>query len=113
MSCISTHVLDTSRGKPATGVAVTLERLINGDWGEVNHGVTDADGRIATLMPTGQQVVAGDYRLRFATGDYFRDLGQSVFYPEVNVHVRFDAPGGKYHLPLLLNPFGYSTYRGS
>ena len=113
MSNISTHILDTSRGKPAVGVIVTLERLVNSDWSQINNGVTDSDGRVAALLPAGTELSADDYRLRFATGDYFHGLGQPVFYPEVIVQVRFDAPGGRYHLPLLLNPFGYSTYRGS
>ncbi len=113
MSHISTHILDTSRGKPAAGVLVALEQLVNGDWAQINNGVTDKDGRVTALLPAGTELSAGDYRLRFATGDYFHALGQTVFYPEVIVQVRFDAPGGRYHLPLLLNPFGYSTYRGS
>lgn len=113
MSHISTHILDTSRGKPASGVIVTLERLVNEQWSQINSGVTDSDGRIAVLLPAGVELSVGDYRLRFATGDYFRGLGVAVFYPEVTVQVRFDAPGGRYHLPLLLSPFGYSTYRGS
>src|SRR5262245_60329314 len=114
MSGISTHILDTSRGQPAAGVEVVLEF---GDpvagWREISRGTTNADGRVGALLPTDAQVQAGDYRLRFATGNYFRTLGQAAFYPEVVIHVRIDAPGGKYHLPLLLNPFGYSTYRGS
>src|SRR5205809_82876 len=112
MSGISTHILDMSCGKPAAGVAVTLERWLHGAWSEVNRAVTDPDGRIAALLPADQQLTVGDYRLRFATGDYFRGFGQTAFYPEVIVQVHFDAPGGKYHLPLLLSPFGYSTYRG-
>jgi len=111
MSGISTHVLDTARGRPASGVAVTLEVLGQDGWRELASGTTDADGRIAPLLPGGAPA-AGAYRLRFATGDYFRGLGAAAFYPEVVVHVRLE-PGTKYHLPLLLSPFGYSTYRGS
>ena len=113
MSHISTHILDTSRGKPALGVIVTLEQLVNSNWAQINNGVTDADGRVGALLPAGTELSAGDYRLRFATGEYFHGLGLVVFYPEVIVQVRFDAPGGRYHLPLLLSPYGYSTYRGS
>ena len=113
MSHISTHILDTSRGKPAAGVVVTLEQLVNGNWSQINNAVTDTDGRVAALLPAGTELSAGNYRLRFATGDYFHGLGQVVFYPEIIVQVRFDAPSGRYHLPLLLGPFGYSTYRGS
>jgi 5-hydroxyisourate hydrolase len=109
---ISTHVLDTARGRPAPGVVVILEVAEpGGAWREVGRGVTDADGRVAALLPGGPPD-AGDYRLRFATGDYFRASGGPVFYPEVVVRARLEA-GGKYHLPLLLSPYGYSTYRGS
>ncbi|HEY1375837.1 MAG TPA: hydroxyisourate hydrolase [Gemmataceae bacterium] len=111
MSGVSTHVLDTARGRPAAGVAVSLEALADGTWQGLARGTTDADGRIAALLPGGPPA-AGDYRLRFATGDYLRGQGGAAFYPEVVVHVRLE-PGMKYHLPLLLSPFGYSTYRGS
>jgi len=112
MSGISTHILDLARGKPAANVAVILDVIgENGFWSEVTRGTTDADGRIASILPGGV-TKAGEYRLRFATGDYFRSLGQSTIYPEIAVHVRLEA-GAKYHLPLLLSPFGYSTYRGS
>lgn len=112
MSGVSTHVLDTARGLPAAGIAVTLEAAAGTDWRELAAGTTDADGRVPGLLPGGFPA-AGDYRLRFATGPYFRRTGDPVFYPEVVIHVRTDTPGGKYHLPLLLSPFGYSTYRGS
>jgi 5-hydroxyisourate hydrolase len=113
MSRISTHVLDTARGRPAAGVTVVLEAATpDGHWTEVARGVTDADGRVPDLSQ-GDAVGAGEYRLRFATGDYFRALGGEPFYPEVAVHVRLDGPSARYHLPLLLSPFGYSTYRGS
>jgi 5-hydroxyisourate hydrolase len=111
MSGISTHVLDTARGKPAAGVAVTLEAVAADGWRELARGSTDADGRVAALLPDGVPS-AGEYRLRFATADYFRGQGTTAFYPEVVVHVRLE-PSMKYHLPLLLSPFGYSTYRGS
>jgi 5-hydroxyisourate hydrolase len=105
---VSTHVLDTARGCPAAGVAVMLEAAgPGGTWAEVGRGVTDADGRSHDLAPAG--VAPGDYRLRFATGDYH---GDTAFYPEVVVCVRLGG-ASKYHLPLLLSPFGYSTYRGS
>lgn len=103
---VSTHVLDTARGSPAAGIAVTLEAAEpNGTWTEVGRGVTDVDGRLSFA----DAVAPGDYRLRFATGDYH---GATAFYPEVVVCVRLGGVS-KYHLPLLLNPFGYSTYRGS
>lgn len=114
MSHISTHVLDTSLGRPAAGVNVVLESAdAKGNWTQLSHGTTEHDGRITALLKPGTELIAGDYRIRFATGDYFRGLGITVFYPEVVVNVRFDTAGGRYHLPLLLSPFGYSTYRGS
>jgi 5-hydroxyisourate hydrolase len=111
MSGISTHVLDLSSGQPADGVVVTLEANGPNGWRELARGTTGADGRIAALLPGGAPA-AGDYRLRFDTGRYFGGFGHGAFYPEVVIHVRLDA-GKKYHLPLLLSPFGYSTYRGS
>jgi 5-hydroxyisourate hydrolase len=111
MSGISTHVLDTANGKPAKGLAVTLEAAGPLGWRELARGTTDADGRIPALFPGGVPST-GDYRLRFATGEYHRGLGQAAFYPEVTIHVHLEA-GSKYHLPLLLSSFGYSTYRGS
>jgi 5-hydroxyisourate hydrolase len=111
MSGISTHVLDTALGRPAEGIAVTLEAAGPDGWRELAKGTTDGAGRIAALLPGGAPS-AGDYRLRFATGNYFASSGHGAFYPEVVIHVRLDA-GAKYHLPLLLSPFGYATYRGS
>jgi 5-hydroxyisourate hydrolase len=110
---ITTHVLDTARGQPAAGVAVTLERTgPDGAWAVLAHGRTDADGRLRDWLAADVPLTPGDYHLRFATGDYHRGQGLTPFYPEVVIHVRL-AAGGHYHLPLLLSPFGYSTYRGS
>jgi 5-hydroxyisourate hydrolase len=106
---ISTHVLDTARGRPATGVPVVLERAGDGGWEEAGRSRTDADGR-APLTP---DVRAGRYRLTFDTGAYFGALGVRGFYPEVAVQFEVTDPGQHHHVPLLLNPFGYSTYRGS
>jgi 5-hydroxyisourate hydrolase len=114
VSAITTHVLDTSLGRPATGVPVTLERS-RGEhgWELLGQGENDADGRLRTLLPSGQPLVAGRYRLIFDTRRYFDNRGVRAFYP--TVIVTFDAAAGEphYHLPLLLSPFGYSTYRGS
>lgn len=107
MATLSTHVLDTSLGRPAAGVHVTLESASGAALGE---GVTDADGRLASFgtQPLGD----GDYRLRFDTGAYFTSLGTDAFYPEVAV--AFHVAGNEhFHVPLLLNPYGYSTYRGN
>jgi 5-hydroxyisourate hydrolase len=113
MSRISTHILDTARGRPAAGVTVVLEAAgPDGTWAEQGRGVTDADGRIHDLCPS-RPLEPGEYQLRFGTSEYLRTLGQVAFYPEVLVRVRLDSSEGRYHLPLLLSPFGYSTYRGS
>lgn len=113
MSPITTHVLDVARGRPAAGVAVVLERHGDDSWQELARGTTDADGRLRDLLPDGAALAAGVYRLRFATGDYFQSVGVTGFYPEVQVTVRIDDATGHYHIPLLLSPYGYSTYRGS
>jgi 5-hydroxyisourate hydrolase len=114
MSAITTHVLDLATGRPAAGVAVTLlARDDDGRWAEIARGVTDADGRVRDLLPTQQPLAAGDYALRFESGAYFAAREVPTFYPEVVVSFRVADAGGHYHVPLLLSPFGYSTYRGS
>lgn len=111
MSTITTHVLDTSRGCPAVGVPVMLERAVDSSWQAVGRGISDADGRVSDLLSSGPE--AGRYRLTFDTGAYFGSVGVAGFYPEVAVTFVV-APGDEhYHVPLLLSPFGYSTYRGS
>ena len=112
MSGITTHVLDTSRGRPADGVPVTLERSDEqGSWTLLGSGRTDADGRLRTLLSTAP--VAGTYRLTFDTGRYFEGSGLPVFYPGVTITFCTAVAEEHYHVPLLLSPFGYSTYRGS
>ena len=107
---ITTHVLDTSIGRPAAGVALLLSLEENGARREVGRGITDTDGRCKTL--TSGQLPAGTYVLRFETGTYFLSLGVESFYP--SVEIRFTVAAGQhYHVPLLLSPYGYSTYRGS
>ncbi len=114
MSPLTTHVLDTALGRPAKGVAVILEVARGADlWVELARGVTDSDGRIARFEPPLATLAAAVYRLRFDTGSYFQASGTRAFYPEVVVVARLDEPSGRYHIPLLLSPFGYSTYRGS
>ena len=108
MSPITTHVLDTAQGRPAAGVAVTLER--GPDWTEVGSGQTGDDGRLTEL---GSVDAAGPYRLRFDTGAYFAAAGAQAFFPEVTVQFTVERPEDHHHVPLLLSPFGYSTYRGS
>jgi 5-hydroxyisourate hydrolase len=114
MSPITTHVLDTARGRPAEGVAVVLDyQSTEGGWTELARGQTNADGRLMTLLPDGAPLPTGIYRLRFATGAYHAALGVSGFYPEVQVLFQIAGQGVHFHVPLLLSPFGYSTYRGS
>jgi 5-hydroxyisourate hydrolase len=108
MSPITTHVLDTARGIPAAGVAVTLEQ--GPHWSEVGSGRTGDDGRIAEL---GSPEAPGRYRLRFDTAAYFGAAGTTAFFPEVTVQFTVERPEEHHHVPLLLSPFGYSTYRGS
>jgi len=110
-SPITTHILDTSRGRPAAGVTVTLERQGDG-WEHLGRGVTNADGRVTDLMAPGS-LRAGVHRIRFATGEYWEALGSSGFYPFVEIVFEVGATDEHYHVPLLLNPYGYSTYRGS
>jgi 5-hydroxyisourate hydrolase len=115
VSRITTHVLDTSSGRPAEGVPVLLERAApEGEgWEEIGRGTTDADGRLGDLAPNGRRLAGGRYRLTFDTGAYFTRSGREAFFPEVTV-VFTVADGDEHaHVPLLLNPFGYSTYRGS
>jgi 5-hydroxyisourate hydrolase len=113
MSTLSTHVLDTALGRPASGVAVTLERLrAAGEPTLAGFGTTDAEGRLRDFPPVGQLLAPGDYRLRFDTGAYFAASGREAFFPSVSVEFRI-GDEGHYHVPLLLSPYGYSTYRGS
>jgi len=113
MSAITTHVLDLSKGHPARGVAVKLEFHAAGGWRELADRVTDGDGRVRDLVEAGRKVEVGRYRLTFGTGDYFQSSGESCFYPEVQVLFELSDASAHYHVPLLLSPFGYSTYRGS
>ena len=108
---ISTHVLDTMRGTPAAGLEVILHRRKpDGDWAEVATTVTDADGRIRSL--TDEELEPAEYRLTFATRQYFERSGLDPFYPEISVVVSVDDPTKNLHLPLLLTAYGYSTYKG-
>lgn len=110
-SMVTTHVLDTSRGRPAAGVGVRFERVTDRGAEAVGGGTTDADGRLRDLGP--EVLDGGTYRLVFGTGDYFARLGQETLYPEVAITFTLAADGGHYHVPLLVSPFGYTTYRGS
>ena len=114
MSAITTHVLDTSRGGPAAGVPIELEiRDWSGGWRRVGRGATDADGRLRTLMAAGEPLVAGVYRLVFDVEKYCATVGAASFYPRVIVEFTASDGESHYHVPLLLSPFGYTTYRGT
>ncbi|HEX3789574.1 MAG TPA: hydroxyisourate hydrolase [Pseudonocardiaceae bacterium] len=110
-SAITTHVLDTSAGRPAEGVPVRLEYRAADGWRELGAGHTDADGRIGRIGP--DRTTAGTHRLTFDTAAYFARDGREAFFPEVSV--TFDVPDVEqhYHVPILLSPFAFSTYRGS
>ena len=112
MSGITTHVLDTARGRPAAGVPVMLERSVADGWQMIGAGETDGDGRLRTLMPDTISIVRGTYRLTFDTRRYFDGGGVQAFYPRVVVEFEV-AEEAHYHVPLLLSPYAYSTYRGS
>jgi 5-hydroxyisourate hydrolase len=114
MSGITTHVLDAALGLPAAGVPVLLEQLgpdITGAPIAASTAVTDDDGRCNSLGP--EQPTAGTYRLTFDTAAYFTATGQTGFYPTVSVTFTLTDPARHYHVPVLLSPFAYSTYRGS
>lgn len=112
MSGITTHVLDISRGKPAAGVLVALERHgSDGAWMPVGRGETDSDGRLTSL--TTEKVEAGTYKLSFDIGTYFRERHVDTFYPEAVVIFNVTDTAQHYHVPLLVSAWGYSTYRGS
>ena len=109
MMGITTHVLDTSLGKPAEGIRVKLQY----EGAVVGSGLTDSDGRVRELVSVGTPLQEGIYKLTFSVGEYFEATGRDAFYPEIVVSFRIEAGSQHYHVPLLLSPFGYSTYRGS
>jgi 5-hydroxyisourate hydrolase len=111
MSGITTHILDTARGRPAADVPVRLERIVDGAFVAVGAGRTDADGRLRDL--TGPTIDAGTYRITFDTKTYLERHASSVFFPEVAIVFVVADAREHFHVPLLLSPFGYSTYRGS
>ena len=109
---ITTHVLDLAAGKPGHGIAVELERTEHNIWHLIGAGVTDADGRVRTLTPSGP-VPEGTYRIRFLVGAYFAARQQETFFPLVEIQFTIADGTSHYHVPLLLSPFAFSTYRGS
>ncbi len=113
---ISTHVLDLALGLPATGMRVRLEREAPDDyaapWAHCAAGMTDEDGRCRPLLEA-EKVVAGKHRLTFETAAYFAGQERPAFFPEISITFTVETDGAGCHVPLLLSPFGYSTYRGS
>lgn len=110
---LSVHVLDLQSGQPTAGIEVTLEQRAGSGWRELARGVTNEQGRIPALYPEDQAMKAVDYRIVFKTGEHYKRKGQASFFPQIPVEFTVNAPTQHYHVPLLLSPFGYSTYRGN
>lgn len=113
MTQITTHLLDTTRGMPAENVLTTLMHQQGDDWLMLGSGITDAQGRVSDFLAGEQALASGIYKLTFYLADYYASLGQRAFFPQVDVVFDIEGDGQHYHLPLLLNPYGYTTYRGS
>jgi len=113
LSGVSTHVLDTARGRPAAGISVSLELRAGNDWARLAEVATDENGRAGNLIPSTVPFQSGTYRLRFDAAAYFRAQGLETLYSEVSVTFEVRNTGEHYHVPLLLSPWGYTTYRGS
>jgi 5-hydroxyisourate hydrolase len=111
-SPITVHALDTSRGKPAVGLPVVLEQAEGDDWRKIATARTDDKGRIEKLLPADKPLAAGVYRLTFDSAAYFAASKTKTFYPQIVVIFQIEDPKEHYHLPLILSPFGFSTYRG-
>jgi 5-hydroxyisourate hydrolase len=113
MSAITTHILDVSTGVPARGVAVILEKQTGDDWEIIGKGVTDSDGRLRDLLASESVLQTGNYRLTFNAESYFKTQRIEGFYAQITIAFVVRDAAQHYHVPLLLSPFGYSTYRGS
>ena len=110
---LSVHILDLQSGQPTAGVAVTLEQRDGRDWRALANAVTDAQGRVRALYPAGKPLAAGAYRIVFKTGEHYARLRQPTFFDQIPVEFKVDNTAQHYHIPLLLSPYGYSTYRGN
>lgn len=113
VSPITTHILDTAKGAPAAGVPISIEIERSGKWELLAKGTTNNDGRVMDLLPSDKKLEVARYRMRFETSVYFSTIQVTGFYPYVEVVFDIKAPSEHYHVPLLLSPFGFSTYRGS
>lgn len=114
MTTISTHVLNTATGKPGAAMKVLFEGIgPEGRRTAINQTQTNSDGRVSELVPAGTKINAGVYCLSFMTGGYFEAAGSKCFYPHVEVFFEVGSSDEHYHVPLLVSPFGFSTYRGS
>lgn len=110
---LSVHVLNLETGVPSSGVNVTLERHMGEAWQPLAQGTTNEQGRIAELYPSDKPLQKGEYRVVFKTGDYYKKTGHETFFPEIPVILEVKQTDQHYHIPLLLSPYGFSTYRGS
>lgn len=113
MQRISSHVLDTTLGKPAAGIDIVLFKHKGDEWIEISQGTTDNDGRVGNFLNDKLALETARYRLRFSLEAYFALQQQPCFYPQVEIECQLQAEDDHYHIPLLISPFGYSTYRGS
>jgi|APGre2960657468_1045069.scaffolds.fasta_scaffold13201_3 5-hydroxyisourate hydrolase len=112
-SRLSTHVLNTTTGQPASGVLVVLQRQAGQNWEELKRAETDGRGRVSDLHLPEKALQVGTYRFVFETGKYFESQGTSTFFPRVEIIFAIEKTDEHYHVPLLISPYGYSTYRGS
>jgi 5-hydroxyisourate hydrolase len=110
---LSIHALNTASGKPGAGITVVLQRRADKDWVDLGRGKTDASGRADDLYPRDKPLQAGTYRLVYDTGTYFKSQRVKTFFPQVEVVFEVEQTDEHYHVPLLLSPYGYSTYRGN
>lgn len=110
---LSVHVLNLETGVPSSGVEVTLEQHVGPNWQMLAQGTTNEQGRIGELFPAGRTFEQGEYRVVFKTGDYYQRVGHETFFPEIPVIFKVRNTDQHYHIPLLLSPYGFSTYRGS
>ncbi|AEY00752.1 transthyretin family protein [Oceanimonas sp. GK1] len=110
---LSVHVLNLENGLPSPDVKVVLEQQQGDDWVELNSAVTNEQGRITALYPEGKALEQGTYKVTFETGDWFEKHDTETFFPEIPVIFSADGKLDHYHVPLLLSPYGFSTYRGN